>query len=95
MAFILFEVFFLIIYIFELSSGSPAQVAAVGELIVGRFALYFWVIVVFIGLVIPAIIEGRELRGYQIPSYVVPALILIGSFSFRVLMVEAGQLLLI
>ncbi len=90
---IIFELSLLIVYAIDLFSGSEAQVSAIRQLAGGEFAFLFWMMVIFVGLVIPAVFEWRELRGAKIPTYVAPVLILIGGLAFRMIIVQAGQLI--
>ena len=52
----------------------------------------FFVFVIILGLIFPAILEGIELLGYKVPVAIPAILILIGGLIFRMVMIEAGQL---
>jgi formate-dependent nitrite reductase membrane component NrfD len=58
----------------------------------GQFTVSFWVFVVILGLVFPAILETLELVGYKVPVAIPALLILLGGLVFRFVMVEAGQI---
>ncbi|HEY9114196.1 MAG TPA: hypothetical protein VIN10_05810, partial [Bacteroidales bacterium] len=58
----------------------------------GEFTVTFWVFVVILGLVFPALLEVMELIGYKIPIWIPAFLILFGGLVFRFVMVEAGQI---
>jgi len=75
---------------FLASSAVPIEAA---ELFLGgAFTVPFWVFVVLLGLIFPAVLEFLELRGYHIPAMIPSLLILIGGLVFRFIMVEAGQI---
>ena len=73
-------------------AGPEVQVEAAKLFISGEFAFPFWGIVVFIGLVVPVILEIMELRGAKIPAAIPAILILIGGLMLRIIMVEAGEI---
>jgi protein NrfD len=74
-----------------LVSSSASHLAAVDLLVSGKFALVFWGGVIAVGIVAPLILQALEL-GHRIPHSIVPALlVLVGGFSLRWVMVNAGQ----
>jgi formate-dependent nitrite reductase membrane component NrfD len=73
-------------------AGSTVQIAAADLFLGGHFTVSFWVFVIMLGLVFPAVMEILELAGYKIPVAVPAALILFGGLVFRFIMVEAGQI---
>jgi protein NrfD len=73
-------------------AGSEVQLEALEILINGEFTVMFFVFVIILGLIFPAMLEGIELLGYKIPVAVPALLILMGGLIFRMVMVEAGQL---
>ncbi len=83
---------FLITHMFMgfLSSGV-AQVEAAQLLLGGPYTVVFWVLVVGMGLILPAVLEILELRGFKIPISTPAILILLGGLLFRFIMVYAGQ----
>ncbi len=86
------EVFFIIhLFMGFLASGS-VQIEAAELFLGGEFTAIFWIGVVLIGLLIPAMLETMELFGYHIPISIPALLILIGGILFRFIMVDAGQL---
>jgi protein NrfD len=83
---------FLIVHLFMgFLAGSQVKIEAARLFLGGQFTVSFWVFVVGIGLIFPAILEIMELRGKKIPVSVPALCILIGGFIFRLIMVEAGQ----
>ena len=84
---------FFIIHLFMgfLASGA-VQIEAAELFLGGEFTAIFWIGVVVIGLVLPAMLETMELFGYHIPISIPAILILVGGLIFRFVMVEAGQI---
>ena len=74
-----------------LASGA-VQIEAAELFLGGEFTAIFWIGVVVIGLILPAMLETMELFGYHIPISIPAILILVGGLIFRFVMVEAGQI---
>ncbi|KAF0196484.1 MAG: protein NrfD [Bacteroidetes bacterium] len=89
---IIVELFFITHLIMGMKAGSQVQIDAVSLFLGGQFTVSFWVFVILLGLVFPAILEILERIGYHIPVVIPVALILLGGLMFRFIMVEAGQL---
>ncbi len=84
---------FLIIHLFMgFLAASEVQIEAAQLFLGGEFTVTFWVFVVILGLIIPALLETLELFGFRIPVWIPSLLILIGGLIFRFVMVEAGQI---
>ena len=74
-----------------LLTASASHAAAFELLMSGRFAVAFWGVLVVLGILLPLLLQGLEL-GHRIPHTIVPAaLVLIGGYTLRWLMVNAGQ----
>ncbi len=86
------ELFFITHMIMGFQAGSETQIAAASLFLGGPFTVTFWVFVVILGLVFPAVLEIMERIGIHMPVIIPVALILIGGLIFRFIMVEAGQL---
>jgi protein NrfD len=86
------ELFFITHMIMGMLAGSSVQIAAAGLFLGGQFTVSFWVFVIILGLVFPAVLEMLELAGHKIPVMVPAALVLFGGLVFRFIMVEAGQI---
>ena len=83
---------FLIIHMFMgFLASTQVQIDAASLFLGGPYTTPFWLFVVFLGLVLPAILEILELRGYKFPTKIAPALVLFGGLMFRFIMVFAGQ----
>jgi protein NrfD len=85
------ELFFITHMLMGMLAGSSVQIAAAGLFLGGQFTVSFWVFVIILGLVFPAVLEILELAGYKIPIAIPATLILLGGLVFRFIMVEAGQ----
>ena len=84
---------FLITHLFMgFLAGPEVQVEAAKLFLGGEFTLRFWLFVVGLGLIIPAIFEILELVGKKVPVFIPALLILFGGVMFRIIMVDAGQI---
>jgi len=84
---------FLIVHLFMgFLAATEVQIEAAQLFLGGEFTTTFWVFVVILGLVFPAVLEILELVGYKIPVWIPSFLILFGGLVFRFVMVEAGQI---
>ncbi|MFA5974066.1 MAG: NrfD/PsrC family molybdoenzyme membrane anchor subunit [Lentimicrobiaceae bacterium] len=90
--FIIIELFFIVHMIMGSLAGSQVQIDAISILIGGQFTVSFWIFVVLLGLVFPAVLETMELMGFRIPTIIPVLLVLFGGLIFRFIMVEAGQI---
>lgn len=83
---------FLITHLFMgFLASNAVQIDAAQLFLGGEFTKAFWVFVVGLGLIIPAILEIIEMRGIKVPSFIVALLVISGGVIFRFIMVEAGQ----
>jgi len=89
---ILVELFLIIHLFMGFLASSAVQTEAAALFLGGQYTVTFWVFVIILGLVFPAILEALELRGYHVPAWIPPLLILFGGLVFRFVMVEAGQI---
>ena len=89
---IIVEMFFITHLFMGFMASTAVQIEAAELFLGGEFTVSFWVFVVILGLIFPAILEILELRGYKIPVAVPALLILFGGLAFRIIMVEAGQI---
>ena len=74
-----------------LATGDAASRSAADLLLGGPFTAHFWALVVIAGLAVPAALELLETRLHLRATWVAPALVLIGGFSLRWILVAAGQ----
>jgi len=92
LALIILELGLIIHLLMGMAAGSAVQIEAMQVLVNGEFTVMFFVFVVILGLIFPAMLEGIELMGRKVPSIIPALLILMGGLIFRMVMVEAGQL---
>lgn len=86
------ELFFIVHLFMGFLAGPAVQLEAAELFLGGKFTLPFWGLVVFSGLALPAFLEWLELRGRKIPAAIPAILILLGGLTFRIIMVEAGEM---
>ena len=89
---IIVELALIVHMIMGMYAGSAVQLEALDILIGGEYTVMFFVFVIILGLIFPAILEGIELLGYKVPVAIPALLILMGGLIFRMVMIEAGQL---
>jgi formate-dependent nitrite reductase membrane component NrfD len=83
---------FLIIHLFMgMKAGSQVQVDTASLFLGGQYTAFFWVGIMGLGLVFPAVLEILELNRFNIPSWLPALFILLGGLAFRFIMVYAGQ----
>ncbi len=72
-------------------ASTEVQIEAAMLFLGGPYTAVFWIFVVFLGILVPAILEIMELRGYHIPALIPGTLVLFGSLMFRFIFAFAGQ----
>ena len=83
---------FLIIHLFMgFLASTQVQIEAAQLFLGGPYTLPFWILVVFVGMIVPAFLEWWELRGHHIPAYIPAVLILFGNIMLRFIITYAGQ----
>lgn len=83
---------FLIIHMFMgFLASTQVQIDAANLFLGGEYTAPFWIFVVFLGMIVPAILEGMELKGYKIPVAIPVVLVLFGSVMLRFIIANAGQ----
>ena len=91
LVFLVVELLMLGLLLIGLVTGGASHVAAFGLLMNGNFAFVFWGMLVGLGIIVPLLLQVLELRD-RLPHTIVPAvLVLVGGYSLRWLMVNAGQ----
>lgn len=84
---------FLIVHMFMgFKASTQVQIDAANLFLGGEYTAPFWIFVVGIGMVVPAILEILELRHKKIPVIIPVALVLFGSLMLRFILAYAGQL---
>jgi protein NrfD len=83
---------FLIIHMFMgFLAGPQVQIEAVSMFLGGDYTMSFWIFVVLLGMVMPALLEMMELKKFHIPVIVPAILVIFGSLMLRFIIVYAGQ----
>ncbi len=83
---------FLIIHLFMgFLAGTQVHIEAAELFLGGPYTTSFWIFVVGLGLVIPALLETLELFKTKIPAAIPALLVLIGGLLLRFIVVDAGQ----
>ena len=90
-AFLAVELVLLGLLLVNLQTSSASHAAAAALIVSGPYAWAFWGLIVGLGVLVPLALQGLEL-GHRIPHTVLPALlVLVGGFTLRWVMVNAGQ----
>lgn len=83
---------FLIIHMFMgFLASTQVQIDAAKLFLGGPYTAPFWIFVVFLGMIFPALLEILELRKYKVPVVLTAALVLFGSLMLRFIIAYAGQ----
>lgn len=85
------ELTLIVLLFVGLVSATGAHQAAAALLLGGPYTSVFWGVTVALGILVPFALQALELR-HRIPHTVLPALlVLVGGFSLRWVLVDAGQ----
>ena len=83
---------FLIIHMFMgFLASTQVQIAAAGMFLGGPYTMSFWIFVVIMGMLLPALLEIMELGKFKIPVMIPAVLVIFGSLMLRFIIVYAGQ----
>ncbi len=83
---------FLIVHMFMgFLASTQVQIDAANLFLGGPYTAVFWMLVVAIGLILPAILESLELLKFKIPYYIPPILVIFGGIMLRFILAYAGQ----
>jgi formate-dependent nitrite reductase membrane component NrfD len=83
---------FLIVHMFMgFLASTQVQIEAARLFLGGPYTMSFWIFVVIIGMIIPAVLEILELRKFHVPAVIAAILVLFGSVMLRFIIVYAGQ----
>jgi protein NrfD len=84
---------FLIIHLFMgMLASTAVQIEAAHLFLGGPFTTSFWIFVVILGMIFPAVLEIMELGKFRIPVAIPAILVIFGSLMLRFIVVNAGQL---
>lgn len=90
--FLITELVFIGLFVANLHTSSASHAAAAALIMTGPYALAFWVGVVVVGVLLPLAWQALELS-HKVAHTVVPAvLVLVGGYTLRWVMVNAGQM---
>ncbi len=83
---------FLIVHMFMgFLASTQVQIEAANLFLGGPYTAVFWIFVVTLGMILPALLEVLELRKYHIPAILPAILVLFGSLMLRFIIAFAGQ----
>lgn len=85
------ELFFIIHMFMGFLASTQVQIEAANLFLGGQYTVSFWIFVVILGMLIPALLEFMELGKFHIPSAVPATLVIFGSLMLRFIIVYAGQ----
>lgn len=84
---------FLIIHMFMgFLASTEVRIEAANMFLGGQYTAPFWIFVVIIGMLVPAVLEFLELRHFHIPTVIPVVLVLFGSLMLRFIIAYAGQM---
>ncbi len=84
---------FLIIHMFMgFLASTEVQIEAANMFLGGQYTAPFWIFVVIIGMILPAVLEFLELRKFHVPVIIPVVLVLFGSLMLRFIFAYAGQM---
>jgi formate-dependent nitrite reductase membrane component NrfD len=85
------ELFFIIHMFMGFLASTQVQIEAANLFLGGQYTVSFWIFVVILGMLIPALLEFMELGKFHIPAAVPAVLVIFGSLMLRFIIVYAGQ----
>lgn len=84
---------FLVIHMFMgFLASTEVQIEAANMFLGGEYTAVFWIFVILLGMLIPALLEIMELRKFHVPAILPAILVIFGSFMLRFIIVYAGQM---
>ena len=88
---IVVELILLAVLIMDRSTASVTGQAGIELLLGGQWSMWFWGLVVGLGLLVPLLLEALEVSKSVNVGVAAPLLVLIGGIALRTIMVSAGQ----
>lgn len=83
---------FLIVHMFMgFLASTQVHIDAASLFLGGPYTTPFWLFVVTLGLALPALLEVLELKGFKMPVFIAPVLVIFGGLMFRFIIAYAGQ----
>lgn len=84
---------FLIVHMFMgFLASTEVQIEAANLFLGGPYTAPFWIFVVVLGMILPAVLEFLEIRKFHIPTVIPVVLVLFGSLMLRFIIAYAGQI---
>ncbi len=90
-AFLIIELFVIALFIIGLKTATEVQASAADLLLTGEFATFFWVFIIFLGILIPLIIQLLAVNHKIHHTPIAPLMVIIGGLILRFIIVSAGQ----
>jgi protein NrfD len=72
-------------------ASTQVQIDAASLFLGGPYTTPFWLFVVTLGLAVPALLELLEIKGFKMPVFIAPVLVIFGGLIFRFIIAYAGQ----
>ena len=88
---ILIELVIIALLVINLATGPRMQLEAFRQIFGGDYTVVFWGWFVALGLLIPLVLEYRELKGKVAWVALAPVLVLVGGYVLRQVAVDVGQ----
>ncbi|MCA1757755.1 MAG: polysulfide reductase NrfD [Bacteroidales bacterium] len=88
---IIVELFFIVHMFMGFLASTQVQIDAAALFLGGPYTAPFWVLVVGMGLVLPAILEAMELAKFRVPAIIPASLVIFGGIMLRFIIANAGQ----
>lgn len=90
-AFLVFELIILLLMLIGFVTSTDAHQQAANMILGGEYTVMFWVFVVFIGIIIPFIIQINAVNDKIAHTPIAPLMVIFGGLLLRFLMVSIGQ----
>ncbi len=89
---ILVEIALIALLVISMATGARMQLEAFGKIFGGDYTVVFWGWFFALGLLVPLVLEYRELKGKKVAWVALaPVLVLVGGYILRQVTVDVGQ----
>jgi formate-dependent nitrite reductase membrane component NrfD len=89
--FLAIELVIIALFFIGLLSSTQVQIQAAMLLLTGPYAAVFWVFVIFMGILVPLLIQSLSVRHIVKHTPVAPIMVILGGLILRFIIVSAGQ----
>ena len=79
------------VLVIGLSTGGRVQLDALQLIMGGEYTIAFWGFFVFLGLVVPLLLELWQMRHQRVLLFLAPLLVIVGGYMLRQVTLEVGQ----